>query len=93
MANHKSAIKRIRQNAKRRAINRSNRSAMRTEVKKLRSALNLNDVTRAQELLPSIQSTIDRAIQKGVLHRNAAARYKSRLTRRVSEAAAAKAAQ
>lgn len=90
MANHKSAEKRIRQNEKRRAINRQNRSEMRTEIKKLRSALNLGDADRAKQLLPSVMSMIDRSIQKGVLHRNAAARYKSRLTRRVSEAAAAK---
>jgi small subunit ribosomal protein S20 len=88
MANHKSAIKRIRQNEKRRAINRQNRSEMRTEIKKLRSALTLGDTARAQELLPGIVSMIDRSIQKGVVHRNAAARYKSRLTRHVNEAVA-----
>ena len=90
MANHKSAEKRIRQNEKRRQINRQNRSAMRTEIKKLRSALTLGDTARAQELLPAIVSIIDRSIQKGVVHRNAAARYKSRLTARVNAAAASK---
>ena len=88
MANHKSAEKRIRQNEKRRNINRQNRSAMRTEIKKLRSALTLGDTARAQELLPAIVSIIDKSIQKGVVHRNAAARYKSRLTARVNAAAA-----
>ena len=90
MANHKSAEKRIRQNEKRRAINRSNRSAMRTEIKKLRSALALGDAERAQQQLPAVLSIIDRSIQKGVVHRNTAARYKSRLTMHVAEAAAAK---
>jgi small subunit ribosomal protein S20 len=80
MANHKSAEKRIRQNEKRRAINRANRGRMRTEIKKLRSALALGDLPAAQELLPGVVSIIDKSIQKGVLHRNAAARYKSRLT-------------
>jgi small subunit ribosomal protein S20 len=80
MANHKSAEKRIRQNEKRRAINRANRGRMRTEMKKLRSALALGDLPTAQELLPGVVSIIDKSIQKGVLHRNAAARYKSRLT-------------
>jgi small subunit ribosomal protein S20 len=93
MANHKSAEKRIRQNEKRRAVNRQNRSTMRTEIKKLRSALALGDVAKAQDLLPGIVSVIDKSIQKGVLHRNAAARYKSRLTMRVSQAAAARANQ
>ena len=90
MANHKSAEKRIRQNEKRRQINRQNRSAMRTEIKKLRSALTLGDTARAQELLPAIVSIIDKSIQKGVVHKNAAARYKSRLTARVNAAAASK---
>lgn len=80
MANHKSAEKRIRQNEKRRAINRANRGRMRTEIKKLRSALALGDLSTAQELLPGVVSIIDKSIQKGVLHRNAAARHKSRLT-------------
>jgi small subunit ribosomal protein S20 len=93
MANHKSAEKRIRQNEKRRLVNRQNRSAMRTEIKKLRSALALGDVAKAQEVLPAIVSVIDRSVQKGVLHRNAAARYKSRLTIRVAQAAAARANQ
>jgi small subunit ribosomal protein S20 len=88
MANHKSAEKRIRQNEKRRAINRANRSAMRTEIKKLRSALALGDAERANELLPGVISIIDRSIQKGVIHRNAAARHKSRLSLRVAATAA-----
>lgn len=87
MANHKSAEKRIRQNEKRRAINRSNRGEMRTEIKRLRTALNLGDVEKAQELLPAVVSVIDKSIQKGILHRNAAARHKSRLTNRVAIAA------
>jgi small subunit ribosomal protein S20 len=84
MPNHKSAEKRVRQNEKRRDINRSNRSALRTSIKKLRAALSGN--TGAGELLPETISRIDKAVQKGVLHRNAAARYKSRLTARVNQA-------
>ena len=78
----------MRQNEKRNAINRASRSRMRTEIKKLRSALTLGDVARAQELLPAVVSVIDKSIQKGVVHRNAAARYKSRLTTNVANAAA-----
>ena len=85
MPNHKSAEKRVRQNEKRRDINRSNRGRLRTGVKKLRAALESGDTGSAQELLPQTVSLIDKAVQKGVLHRNAAARYKSRLTVHVNE--------
>jgi small subunit ribosomal protein S20 len=88
MANHKSAEKRIRQSEKRRAINRGNRSRMRTEIKRLRSALQLGDSKSAQEMLSSVVSVIDKSIQKGVIHGNAAARYKARLTRTVTAAVA-----
>ena len=85
MPNHKSSEKRMRQNEKRRLINRSNRSRLRTSVKKLRAALSEGDANEVQTLLPSTISAIDKAVQKGVLHRNAAARYKSRLTIRVNQ--------
>ncbi|MGB8508330.1 MAG: 30S ribosomal protein S20 [Pyrinomonadaceae bacterium] len=87
MPNHKSAEKRMRQNEKRRLNNRSNRGRLRTGVKKLRSALDEGDKAQVQELLPATVSLIDKAVQKGVLHRNAAARYKSRLTVRANQAA------
>ena len=90
MANHKSAEKRIRQNEKRRAINRANKSQMRSAIKKLRSAVALGDVQGAQQLLPSVVSVIDKSIQKGVVHRNAAARSKSRLSIAVANAVAKK---
>ena len=87
MPNHKSAEKRVRQNEKRRAVNRSNRSRVRTQIKKLRSALGASDATLSQELLNPTISTIDKAVNKGILHRNTAARYKSRLTAHVSKLA------
>ena len=80
MPNHKSAKKRVRQNEKRRVINRSNRSALRTQIKKLRSALSGGDQNQTQELLNPTVSAIDKAVNKGLLHKNTAARYKSRLT-------------
>ena len=85
MPNHKSAEKRMRQNEKRRQINRSNRSRLRTSIKKLRAALVGGDAERVNTVLPETISTIDKAVQKGVLHRNAAARHKSRLTARVNQ--------
>jgi small subunit ribosomal protein S20 len=88
MPNHKSAEKRVRQNEKRRDVNRNNRGRLRTSIRKLRAALTTADAGNVQELLPATISTIDKAVQKGVLHRNAAARYKSRLTTRVNQSSA-----
>jgi small subunit ribosomal protein S20 len=87
MPNHKSAEKRVRQNERRRDINRGNRTRLRTAVKKLRRALNGGDAKAVSAMLPDTVSQIDKAVQKGVLHRNAAARHKSRLTRHVTKAA------
>lgn len=86
MPNHKSAEKRMRQNEKRRLINGSNRRRLRTGIKKLRAALDTSARDDRQALLPQTISIIDKAVQKGVLHRNAAARYKSRLTIKVNQA-------
>ena len=85
MPNHKSAEKRVRQSERRRNINRSNRATLRTSVKKLRGALAGGDQKEIRGLLPATISEIDKAVQKGVLHRNAAARHKSRLTVRVNQ--------
>ncbi|HVF54596.1 MAG TPA: 30S ribosomal protein S20 [Pyrinomonadaceae bacterium] len=90
MPNHKSAEKRMRQNEKRRVINRNNRGRLRTGIKKLRAVMEGGEAGQVQELLPQTVSLIDKAVQKGVLHRNAAARYKSRLTIRAAGEAAGK---
>lgn len=87
MANHKSAEKRVRQNEKRNAINRANRSKVRTQIKKLRAALGAHDKSASNELLNPTISVIDKAVNKGIIHKNTAARYKSRLTKHVSELA------
>jgi small subunit ribosomal protein S20 len=83
--NHKSAEKRVRQNERRRLVNRSNRTRLRSSIKDLRVAMD-GDAKQTVELLPKTISEIDKAVQKGVLHRNAAARHKSRLTVRVNQA-------
>jgi small subunit ribosomal protein S20 len=80
MANHKSAEKRARQTERRNEVNRRNRGALRTAIKRLKAAVASRDREAALALLPATISTIDRSIQKGVIHANAAARYKSRLT-------------
>ena len=84
MANHKSSEKRVRQNEKRNAINRSNRSKLRTQIKSLRSALTHTDKVQSADLLGPTVSLIDKAVNKGLIHKNTAARHKSRLTRHVA---------
>jgi small subunit ribosomal protein S20 len=86
MPNHKSAEKRVRQSEKRRMINRAHRTKVRTYIKKLRAALD-GKGEDIQKVLPETISVIDKSVQKGVLHKNAAARYKSRLTARANQAA------
>lgn len=78
MANIKSAEKRIRQTVKRRARNQAATTHLRTAVKKYRQA----DSAEKAKVLPATYSEIDLALKKGVIHRNAAARYKSRLARK-----------
>ncbi len=84
MAHHKSAKKRIRQNEKRRRRNRHIRSTLRTAIKKLEQSIEKRDVELAQSLIRKTISTVDRAVTKGVIHRNNAARRVSRLTRKVN---------
>jgi len=87
MPNHKSAEKRDRQNAKRNERNTANRTKLRSQVKKLRSALSHGKADEAKALHGETISVIDKAVQKGILHRNAAARHKARLTGHVNKLA------
>lgn len=86
LAHSASAIKRVRQNVKRRLRNRSNRSRLRSQIKKLRQALSTRDVAEAKKLLPETASLVDVMVKKGILHENAGNRYKSRLARLVASA-------
>lgn len=88
MANHKQAEKRNRQRLKRRERNLSHLSAMRTFVKKVRRALDANNLDEAKAALPGALSAIAKAASKGVVHRNTASRYVSRLTLAVTRASA-----
>ena len=90
MAHHASALKQMRQSQKRRARNRQNASLLKTQVKKLRAAIAEGNAEAAKKLLPETVGEIDRAAKKGVVHDNAASRYKSRLSRKVSALGAAK---
>ncbi len=83
MANTKSAAKNIRKNQRRREINKSRISTLRSQIKKLRARVKAKDAAAASQELTRTISVIDRSIRKGVLHKNTAARTKSRLTRAV----------
>lgn len=85
MANHVSALKRARQTESRTTRNRANTSALRTSLRGLREAIAGGDKKKAQEVLNQTVSSIDKAVRKGTLHRNTAARYKSRLTQRLNK--------
>jgi small subunit ribosomal protein S20 len=85
MPNHKSAEKRDRQNARRNANNTASRTRLRGTIKKLRALITSGNAQEAQAALPETISAIDKAVQKGVLHRNAAARHKARLTGHVND--------
>ena len=88
MANTKSAEKRIRQSAKRNERNRAARSAMRTAIKKVRGAVDAGDAPGAETALREAVQLIDRTVTKNVVHRNTAARTKSRLVKAVRGAGA-----
>ena len=76
MANHPSALKRYRQNEKRRKVNQMNRHRLKTQLKKLRAALKGNKPADARTLLPETFGVIDKSVQKGVIKKNTARRYK-----------------
>ena len=80
MASHKSALKRIKQTHTRTELNRTHRSKLRNQIRKLRAAIDGKNKAEAQALLAPTLALIDHSIHKGILHANTAARYKSRLT-------------
>ena len=85
MANIKSAIKRARQNTKRRQHNASLRSRFRTHVKNVVKAIQTGNAENAQATFKAAQKIIDQAVSKGLIHKNKAARHKSRLTGHIQE--------
>lgn len=81
---HLSVKKRARQNEKRRQRNMMLRSALRTSIRKVVTAVNTGDASAAQTALPQAVKALGKASSKGIIHRNQAARKISRLTRRVN---------
>ena len=86
MAHSKSAKKRVRQNEEQRLRTRHHRSRLRTAIKSLRAAVAAGDQETSQQKLPETIALLDRMASRRVLHKNAAARTKSRLSRLVAKA-------
>lgn len=80
----KSALKAHRQNVVRREHNRELRAKLRTGLKAIRKAIDAKDLDAAREKLTATQSLVDKMAAKGIIHRNTASRYKSRLTAHVT---------
>ncbi len=88
MANTAQAKKRVRQAEKRRQLNASQRSMMRTFLKKVKTAIQAGDKTIATEALAKAASAVDKLANKGLIHKNKAARHKSRLSAQIKKLAA-----
>jgi len=84
MANHQSAVKRMRIAERRRVINRKNRKRLTTMIKRMRTAASREE---AQKLLPETVALLDQAASKGLIHANKASNQKSKLTRFVNKMA------
>jgi small subunit ribosomal protein S20 len=83
MANHYSALKRARQTERKTVVNRSNKTRLRSAVRKFREALAAGNKDNANQLFRETVSALDKSVQKGVIHKNTASRYKSRLSARL----------
>ena len=84
----KSALKANRQNIRRREANRQMRSRLRTALKAIRASLDAKDLEGARAALSNTVSIVDKMATKGIIHRNTAGRYKSRLSSRLTKATA-----
>ncbi len=86
MPNIKSAIKRVKTSNERRAQNASAKSSMRTAVKSVDALVTNNDLDKAKTALVEASKKLDKAARNGLIHKNAAARQKSRLTKKLNAA-------
>lgn len=87
MANHKSALKRARQNTIRQARNKKSKTQVKNTIKTVMAAIEDKAQETAESALKSAQSIIDKASKKGVIHKNAASRKISHLARRIKQMA------
>jgi small subunit ribosomal protein S20 len=92
MANHVSSLKRARQTETKTAANRANKTKLRSSLRTLREAIVAGDKKTIAATFSETVSILDKSVQKGVLHKNTASRYKSRLNARVKALATGKAA-
>ncbi len=90
MADHFSALKRARQTETKTTRNRANKSRLRSVLRSLREAIAKGEKEAAQTAYRETVSVVDKGVQKGILHKNTASRYKSRLSKRVKAVGAAK---
>ena len=89
MANTVSALKRVRVAERRTAINRTRKTRLRHQIRAMRRLLDAKDAKGASEMVPKTFSLVDRAAKWGIIKKNTAARYKSRLTLRLRKITAA----
>lgn len=83
MAHHASAVRQHRRSVRHQAINKRNKSAVRSEVKKVRELIAGKDKEAAKKALPELYAAVDRTVKKGAIHGNKGARTKSRLARQI----------
>jgi len=83
MAHHRSAVRQQRRSVRRQAVNKKNKSGLRTQIKKIRELIEAKDKDNAKTLLPQVFSSIDKTVKKGTIHKNKGSRLKSRLSRQV----------
>ena len=89
MANTFSALKRVRQTERRTMVNRMRKSRLRNQIRAIRRLLDQKDASAAQAALPTTFSLVDRSAKWGIIKKNTAARYKSRLVKRIRTLTAA----
>jgi len=83
MVRHKSAIRQHRRSLRRKSVNAQTKSALRTQMRKIREAIKAKDGEGSAKLLPGVFQAIDKSVKKGAIKKNTGSRYKSRLSRQV----------
>jgi small subunit ribosomal protein S20 len=84
MARHKSAIRQHRRSLRRKTVNSQTKSALRTQMRKIREAIEAKDGPGSLKMLPALYKAIDTSVKKGTIKKNTGSRYKSRLSRQVA---------
>ena len=87
MPRHKSAVKQLRQSLRKNAVNKKNKSRLRSEIRNIKTAIKNGDAETAAALLPKAMSVIDKSVKKKTIPAKKGDRYKSRLSRKVRETA------